>query len=70
LSIRGGGNHNFFFRLWVSTEDIITKQAATNITAVEGRKIIQKEPRLIYIDVRSEIELLFVGYSADAVNIP
>ena len=48
----------------------MTQQVVTHITAVEGWKLIQKEPRVIFIDVRSEMEFLFIGHPAGAVNIP
>jgi predicted sulfurtransferase len=48
----------------------MTQQVVTYITAVEGWRLIQKEPHVIFIDVRSEMEFLFVGHPTGAVNIP
>jgi predicted sulfurtransferase len=41
----------------------MTQQVVTHITAVEGWKHIQKEPHVIFIDVRSEMEF-FVYWSS------
>lgn len=48
----------------------MTNQAVTPISALEGWELIQKEPRVIFIDVRSEMEFLFIGHPVGAVNIP
>lgn len=45
-------------------------ETVTHINALEAWELLQKEPRVIFIDVRSEMEFLFIGHPAGAVNIP
>ncbi len=42
----------------------------SHINALEARDLIQKEPNVAFIDVRSDMEYLFIGHPAGAVNIP
>jgi rhodanese-related sulfurtransferase len=46
------------------------KQTVTHINALQAWGLIQKEPKVIFIDVRSEMEFLFIGHPAGAINIP
>jgi rhodanese-related sulfurtransferase len=48
----------------------MTNQIVTQMSALEGLKLIQKEPRVIFVDVRSEMEFLFIGHPVGSVNIP
>lgn len=41
-----------------------------HITASAAWDLIQKEPRVAFIDVRSDMEFLFIGHPKGAVNIP
>ena len=41
-----------------------------HISAGEAWELIQKEPRSAFIDVRSDMEYLFIGHPKGAVNIP
>ena len=45
-------------------------KAVTHISTLEAWDLMQKEPRVIFIDVRSEMEFLFIGHPVSAVNIP
>jgi len=42
----------------------------THITPQEAWELIQKEPSVAFIDVRSDMEFLFIGHPQGAVNIP
>jgi len=48
----------------------MSKSQVTHISATEAWKIIQKEPKVAFIDVRSDMEYLFIGHPIGAVNIP
>lgn len=41
-----------------------------SITPKEAWEILQKEPRAILIDIRSEMEFLFIGHPKSAIHIP
>ena len=41
-----------------------------HISAKEAHKLIEREPSTAFIDVRSDMEFLFIGHPAGAVNIP
>ncbi|MFT5219705.1 MAG: rhodanese-related sulfurtransferase [Planctomycetota bacterium] len=41
-----------------------------HITASAAWDLIQKEPKVAFIDVRSDMEFLFIGHPKGAVNIP
>lgn len=43
---------------------------AENITCKEAYEMIQKNPKVILLDVRTQPEFQFVGYIAGAFNIP
>ncbi|MCP4492563.1 MAG: rhodanese-like domain-containing protein [Gammaproteobacteria bacterium] len=46
------------------------KNTITHISATEASELIQKEPSVAFIDVRSDMEYLFIGHPKGAVNIP
>jgi len=48
----------------------VAKEAVNHISATEAWDLIQKEPKVAFIDVRSDMEYLFIGHPAGAVNIP
>ena len=41
-----------------------------HISPQEAADIIHSEPNLIFVDVRSEMEFLFIGHPVGSVNIP
>lgn len=41
-----------------------------HITPQETSDLIHNEPNLIFVDVRSEMEFLFIGHPVGSVNIP
>ena len=45
-------------------------QEVKTISPQEAWNIIQKEPRAVMIDVRSDMEFLFVGHPVGAIHIP
>ncbi len=48
----------------------MSKPKVKHISATEASELIQKEPRVAFIDVRSDMEFLFIGHPKGAVNIP
>ena len=46
------------------------KTQVNHISAQKAWEIIQKEPSVAFIDVRSDMEYLFIGHPKGAVNIP
>ena len=46
------------------------KVQVTHISAQKAWDLIQKEPKVAFIDVRSDMEYLFIGHPKGAVNIP
>lgn len=48
----------------------MTKKRIKHISALEAFEILQKEPNAAFIDVRSDMEYLFIGHPKGAVNIP
>ncbi len=42
----------------------------THINTQKAWDLLQKEPRVAFIDVRSDMEYLFIGHPAGAVNTP
>jgi hypothetical protein len=48
----------------------MTESKVKHISATEAYDLIQKEPSTAFIDVRSDMEYLFIGHPAGAVNIP
>ena len=48
----------------------MTENKLTHIPAKEAWELIQKEPSVAFIDVRSDMEFLFIGHPKGAVNIP
>ncbi len=48
----------------------MTKQHIQHISTLEAWELIQKEPNATFIDVRSDMEYLFIGHPVGAVNIP
>jgi rhodanese-related sulfurtransferase len=47
-----------------------TLQEVKTISPQEAWEIMQKEPRTVMIDVRSDMEFLFVGHPVGAIHIP
>lgn len=45
-------------------------QEVKTISPQEAWNIMQKEPRAVMIDVRSDMEFLFVGHPVGAIHIP
>lgn len=48
----------------------MSKKRIKHISALEAFEILQKEPNAAFIDVRSDMEYLFIGHPKGAVNIP
>ena len=40
------------------------------ISALEASELLRKEPNAAFVDVRSDMEFLFIGHPVGAVNIP
>jgi len=40
------------------------------LTPLQAWEMLQQEPRTVFIDVRSEMEFLFIGHPSGAVHIP
>ena len=45
-------------------------QEVKTISPQEAWQVMQKEPRAVMIDVRSDMEFLFVGHPVGAIHIP
>jgi rhodanese-related sulfurtransferase len=50
--------------------EVPTLQEVKTISPQEAWEIMQKEPRTVMIDVRSDMEFLFVGHPVGAIHIP
>ena len=50
--------------------EALTLQEVKTISPQEAWEIMQKEPRTVMIDVRSDMEFLFVGHPVGAIHIP
>lgn len=48
----------------------MSNQQVTHISAKEAWELLEKEPNAAFIDVRSDMEFLFIGHPKGAVNIP
>ncbi|MCH6566447.1 MAG: rhodanese-like domain-containing protein [Proteobacteria bacterium] len=48
----------------------MTKNIVTHLSAEKAWDLIQKEPKVAFIDVRSDMEYLFIGHPLGSVNIP
>jgi len=48
----------------------MTKNIVTHLSAKKAWDLIQKEPKVAFIDVRSDMEYLFIGHPSGSVNIP
>ncbi len=48
----------------------MSKPELKHLTPTEAWKLIQDDPRAVLIDVRSNMEFLFVGHPKGAVHIP
>jgi len=46
------------------------KSQVTHISAQEAWDLIQKEPKVAFVDVRSDMEYLFIGHPTGSVNVP
>ncbi len=45
-------------------------KAVNHISPLKAWDLIQKEPKVAFIDVRSDMEYLFIGHPSGSVNIP
>jgi len=48
----------------------MSKEHVKSITAVQAYEMVQSDPRAVLIDVRSNMEFLFVGHPRGAISIP
>jgi len=48
----------------------MTKYNVNHLSAQKAWDLIQKEPKVAFIDVRSDMEYLFIGHPSGSVNIP
>ncbi len=48
----------------------MTSSKVTHLSAKKAWGLIQKEPKVAFIDVRSDMEYLFIGHPSGSVNIP
>ncbi len=48
----------------------MSESKVKHISASEAYALIQQEPSTAFIDVRSDMEYLFIGHPSGAVNIP
>lgn len=48
----------------------MTKNSVTHLSAEKAWDLIQKEPKVAFIDVLSDMEYLFIGHPLGSVNIP
>jgi len=48
----------------------MTKYSVNHLSAQKAWDLIQKEPKVAFIDVRSDMEYLFIGHPSGSVNIP
>ncbi len=48
----------------------MSKPELKHISPSEAHAMLQDEPTALFIDVRSEMEFLFIGHPVGAVNIP
>jgi len=48
----------------------MSKEHVNPISAVQAHEMLQSDPRSILIDVRSNMEFLFVGHPTGAISIP
>ncbi len=46
------------------------KPELEQISPTVAHEMMQKEPNVLFVDVRSEMEFLFIGHPVGAVNIP
>ena len=48
----------------------MSESKVQHISATDAHALIQREPSTAFIDVRSDMEYLFIGHPSGAVNIP
>ncbi len=48
----------------------MSESTVKNISAADAYELMQSEPSTAFIDVRSDMEFLFIGHPAGAVSIP
>ncbi len=48
----------------------MSDQSPVNLTPEQTKKLIEDDPRTILVDIRSNMEYLFVGHPVGAVHIP
>ena len=48
----------------------MSKPELQQLSPTEAYELLQQEPTALFIDVRSEMEFLFIGHPVGAVNIP
>ena len=46
------------------------KNSVKTVSATHAYELIQKDPKALLIDVRSNMEFLFIGHPAGAISIP
>jgi len=47
----------------------MSKEAVKTLTPTEAHSLVEKDPRAVLIDVRSNMEFLFIGHPLGAINI-
>ena len=48
----------------------MTKNSVTHLSAQKAWDLIQKEPKVAFIDVRSDMEYLFIGHPLVRLTYP
>ena len=48
----------------------MSQNKVEHISAADAHALVQREPAAAFIDVRSDMEYLFIGHPVGAVNIP
>ncbi len=48
----------------------MSKEVVNSLSPTEAHDLVEKDPRAMLIDVRSNMEFLFIGHPMGAINIP
>jgi len=48
----------------------MTKPQVKTISAIAAHELLEEDPRALLVDVRSNMEFLFIGHPVDALSIP
>lgn len=48
----------------------MTSASVKTISAIDANKLLEKDPRALLVDVRSNMEFLFIGHPVGAISIP